>query len=43
MNVAILGYGVEGLSSAKYWHELGHDITICDQKTDINVPDLGRC
>ena len=38
MNVAILGYGIDGFSAAKYWHNLGHDITICDKNTDIEIP-----
>jgi UDP-N-acetylmuramoylalanine--D-glutamate ligase len=38
MNVAILGYGVEGLSAAEYWHNSGNDITICDQKIDVLIP-----
>jgi len=38
MNVAILGYDVDGGSSAGYWHHLGANITICDQKTDLLLP-----
>jgi UDP-N-acetylmuramoylalanine--D-glutamate ligase len=38
MKVAILGYAVDGASAAKYWHDKGDDITICDQKEDIQVP-----
>ena len=38
MKVAIAGYAVDGASGAKYWHELGHEVTICDQKTDIEIP-----
>lgn len=39
MRVAILGYGVDGASSTGYWHHLGADITICDQKEDLLLPD----
>jgi UDP-N-acetylmuramoylalanine--D-glutamate ligase len=40
MKVAILGYDVDGRSSADYWHKKGAEITVCDQKTDIQVPDF---
>ena len=40
MNVAILGYDVDGGSSAGYWHHLGANITICDQKTDLLLPSF---
>lgn len=39
MRVAILGYDVDGGSSTGYFHKLGADITICDQKTDLLLPD----
>jgi len=39
MKVAILGYGVDGASAAGYWHKKGDQITICDQKTDLFLPD----
>jgi len=38
MNVAIIGYGIEGQSAAEYWKRLGDRITICDQGEDIQVP-----
>ncbi|HVX23748.1 MAG TPA: UDP-N-acetylmuramoyl-L-alanine--D-glutamate ligase [Candidatus Saccharimonadales bacterium] len=38
MNVAILGYDTEGRVSYDYYRKLGHDVTICDQKTDLAVP-----
>jgi len=38
MNVAILGYAVDGASTTEYWHKKGADITVCDQKTDIDLP-----
>ena len=38
MNVALLGYDTEGKISYDYYKGLGAEITICDQKTDIAVP-----
>ena len=38
MKVAILGYDVDGASSTGYFHKLGAEITICDQKTDLLLP-----
>ncbi|HSX27717.1 MAG TPA: UDP-N-acetylmuramoyl-L-alanine--D-glutamate ligase [Patescibacteria group bacterium] len=38
MKVAILGYGIEGRVSAKYWANLGNEITICDKNPDTEVP-----
>jgi len=39
MNVAIVGYGVEGQSAYRYWVKQHADITICDQNESIEVPD----
>ena len=39
MNVAIVGYGVEGRSAFEYWHKLGADITICDRNTATTAPE----
>jgi UDP-N-acetylmuramoylalanine--D-glutamate ligase len=39
MKVAILGYDVDGGSSAGYFHKQGDDITICDQKDDLLLPE----
>jgi UDP-N-acetylmuramoylalanine--D-glutamate ligase len=38
MNVAIVGYGIEGVASAKYWHMQGATITICDQSEQLTLP-----
>lgn len=38
MNVAIVGYGVEGRSALPYWLEKGADVTVCDQNPKIEVP-----
>ena len=37
MKIAIIGYGLQGVSSYKYWRE-GNDITICDQNNIENAP-----
>jgi UDP-N-acetylmuramoylalanine--D-glutamate ligase len=39
MNVALLGYDTEGKISYEYYKALGADITICDRKTDLEVPE----
>jgi len=39
MNVALLGFDTEGKASYEYWKGLGAEITICDQKTELAVPD----
>lgn len=39
MNVAIVGYGVDGASATGYWHRLGASITICDERTELLLPD----
>lgn len=39
MRVALLGYDTEGKASYEYFRARGDEITICDQKTDIAVPD----
>lgn len=38
MRVAVVGYGVEGKSSCQYWQALGHQITVHDAKTDLELP-----
>lgn len=43
MKVAVIGYGVEGQSSVKYWTEKGADVTVCDQNTNITLdPNIKR-
>ncbi|HUS26125.1 MAG TPA: UDP-N-acetylmuramoyl-L-alanine--D-glutamate ligase [Nevskiaceae bacterium] len=37
MNVAIVGYGVEGQSALAYWQELGDHVTVCDQNESVQV------
>jgi len=40
MKVAILGYGSEGRSAARWWHKHGHQVTVADQHqpTDLTTP-----
>ena len=38
MKIAILGYAVDGASTAEYWHSKGADVTVCDQKTGLDLP-----
>lgn len=35
MNIAVFGFGVEGRASYDYWLNLGHKVTIIDQKEHI--------
>ncbi|MFO0882047.1 MAG: UDP-N-acetylmuramoyl-L-alanine--D-glutamate ligase [Candidatus Saccharimonadales bacterium] len=39
MKVAILGYGTDGASATGYWHKQDAEITICDEKTDLLLPE----
>lgn len=40
MKIAIVGYGVEGQESYRYWaKDSSHDITIVDQNEQLQVPD----
>jgi UDP-N-acetylmuramoylalanine--D-glutamate ligase len=39
MKVAILGFDTEGRVSYDYFVRLGHDVTICDQKDDLETPE----
>lgn len=38
MNVAIIGFGIEGRLNYEYWKRKGAAITVCDQNADIEVP-----
>lgn len=38
-NVAVIGYGVDGASAVGYWHKQGANITICDEQTDVLLPN----
>ena len=39
MKVAIVGFGAEGQVSCAYYLAQGYEITVCDQNTDITVPE----
>lgn len=40
MKIALAGYGQEGATSYKYWHDLGATITIFDEKTpEQEIPE----
>lgn len=38
MNVAVIGFGIEGQSAFHYWRDKGAMVTICDQNPDVAVP-----
>ncbi|MCA9332862.1 UDP-N-acetylmuramoyl-L-alanine--D-glutamate ligase [Candidatus Saccharibacteria bacterium] len=38
MNIAILGYGSQGVSAYKYWNKPKNKITICDSREKIELP-----
>lgn len=39
MNIALIGYRVEGRASYEYFTTLGHQVTICDQDENIAIPE----
>jgi UDP-N-acetylmuramoylalanine--D-glutamate ligase len=40
MKIAILGFDVEGRAAYDYWNKPDNDITICDQDTGNQVPEV---
>ena len=38
MNIAIVGYGEQGRSSAEYWFNKGNVVVVCDQNPNIELP-----
>lgn len=39
MNIAIIGYGLEGQAAYAYWNKPENSITICDQNESIQLPE----
>lgn len=39
MNIAIVGFDIEGKATYEFLSKQGHDLTICDQKTDLVLPE----
>lgn len=39
MRIALVGYGIEGVSAYHYWKKQGAEITVCDINPDAQVPD----
>lgn len=39
MNIAIVGFDIEGKATYEFLSKQGHELTICDQKTDLVLPD----
>ena len=35
MNIAIAGYGIEGKANYSYWRELGNELTIADERDEV--------
>lgn len=38
MKIAILGFAGQGEAAYEYWSSGKHEITICDQNTDVSIP-----
>lgn len=39
MNIAIVGFDTEGRATYEFLRDKGHDITVCDQKADLELPE----
>lgn len=40
MNIAIVGYGEQGRSSAEYWFNKGNVVVVCDKNSNLELPDF---
>lgn len=38
MEIAIIGFATEGVASAKYFKNLGHEVTVCDANETLDIP-----
>lgn len=43
MKIAIVGFDVEGRSSYNFFASQGHELTICDQNPDTEIPNGADC
>lgn len=43
MKVAVVGYGIEGEQSYRYWTRRGDDVTIVDEQVLATSSYSGRC
>jgi UDP-N-acetylmuramoylalanine--D-glutamate ligase len=39
MNIAVIGYGMEGAAALRFWQGKGATVTVCDHNPDAPVPD----
>ncbi len=39
MNIAIVGFGSQGVSALKYWQNDENNITVCDKQTVLDLPE----
>lgn len=37
-NIAIIGYGKQGVAAYEYWKQKSASITVCDRNSDLNLP-----
>lgn len=42
MKIAVVGFATEGRVSYDYYVGLGHDVTICDHNTDLDLPESAK-
>jgi len=39
MKIAIVGFATDGVVSAQYFHDKGHEVTVCDQDEGLAIPE----